>query len=197
MTRIAACGGVYSNPYALRAFIDDARARGAEQLWCLVAANLSLLRIGGGTAAAGGFPSIPAALLAAFALFFLLGFFLYATLFAAVGAAYDNEQDAQQMAGLVIALIVVPIMLANLVMSDPAGTASVILSLIPFFTPMLMLLRMALEPPPAWQILLSVALTGTTTFLLAIAGGRIYRTGLLLYGKRPTIREIARWMRAG
>ena len=163
-------------------------------IWCLVAANLTVLR---GGHAPSGFPAIPATLMAAFVLCFGLGYFLYSMLFAAVGAAYDNEQDAQQMAGIVIALIVVPVLLANVVMANPSGTASTVLSLVPFFTPMLMLLRIALEPPPVWQLLLSVVLTLGTTVLLAILGGRIYRTGLLLYGKRPTFGEIVKWMRAG
>lgn len=163
-------------------------------LWCLVAANLSVFHRG---QEAASMPAVPAPLLAAFALWFGLGFLLYSTLFAAVGAAYDNEQDAQQVAGLVIALIVVPILLANVVIADPGGTAATVLSLFPFFSPMLMLLRTALEPPPLWQILLAVGLTLGSTFLLAILGGRVYRTGLLLYGKRPTFGEISRWLLRG
>ena len=130
-----------------------------------------------------------------FFLLFLLGFFLFASIYAAVGSAFNNLQEAQQVAGVVVVLIVAPMMFLYSVINDPDSSVAVVTSLIPFLTPLLMLLRIAIKTPPLWQILLAYALTTGTVFLMVHVAARIYRTGILMYGKKPTIKELWRWLR--
>jgi ABC-2 type transport system permease protein len=82
-----------------------------------------------------------------------------------------------------------------MVLSSPDSTASVVLSMVPFWTPLLMFLRASALMPPAWQILGSIALTLATIVLFNWAAARVYRVGILMYGKRPTFPEILKWIR--
>lgn len=128
-------------------------------------------------------------------LFFILGFFLYSSFYAALGAAFNNLQEAQQTAAPLIFLLVVPVFLAPRLINDPDSTLSVVLSLVPIFSPLLMTLRLAIRMPPVWQVLLAEALTASCVVLMVWASARIYRVGILMYGKKPTFGELARWMR--
>ena len=126
----------------------------------------------------------------------MAGYFIYATLYAGIGAAVDQEADAGQISTPVTLLIVIPIMMISAIMSDPNSTTSVVLSLIPFFSPMLMLARIIITNGmlPMWQVLLSVILC-ILTFLGSLwVAAKIYRIGILVYGKKPTIAEIFRWL---
>jgi ABC-2 type transport system permease protein len=127
--------------------------------------------------------------------FFLCGYFLYASLYAAVGAMVSNEQEMQQVQMPVTFLIVGGFLCFPIVMQDPNSTLSVGLSLIPFFTPILMVLRIAMQTPPFWQIALSIAISLAVTAAVVYFAARIYRVGILMYGKRPSLVEVARWMR--
>ncbi len=138
---------------------------------------------------------IPAHVLAAVAVYFLLGYFLYASLYAAIGSAASNEQDAQQMQIPVTLPLVMSFIMFNLVLRDPNSTASVILSEIPFFAPIVMLLRISMQTPPLWQVALSIALLVGTSLGVVYFSARIYRVGILMYGKRPSVVEIFRWLR--
>ncbi len=138
---------------------------------------------------------LPASLLVYLVLYFLGGYFLYASLFAAIGSMVSSEQDAQQLQLPVTIPIILSIMLFNLVLRDPNSTTSVVLSLIPLFSPTLMLFRIALQTPPFWQIALSLVLLALTTAGTVYLSGRIYRVGILMYGKRPSLVEVARWLR--
>lgn len=140
-------------------------------------------------------PKVSMMTLSFFPLFFLLGYFLYATLYAAVGSICNSDEDAQQMAMLPVLLIVFSFVMFGPVMRNPEGTLSVVLSLIPFFAPILMFLRIAVETPPAWQIGAAVAIMLGTTVLMTWVVAKIYRVGILMYGKKPTIPELARWFR--
>jgi ABC-2 type transport system permease protein len=127
--------------------------------------------------------------------FFVLGFMLYAGLFAAVGATVNSEQEAQQAQMPVVLLLISSMMFAQNVMLQPDGTLARVLSLLPFSAPIVMPLRMTVAPVDTLDIglaLLSVALGAVGTVMIA---SRIYRTGLLMYGKRPSIREVFRWLR--
>jgi ABC-2 type transport system permease protein len=138
---------------------------------------------------------LPFALLA-YVLFFLLGgYLLYASLFSAVGAMVSNEQDMQQAQAPVTLLIIVPVLLFGLVMRSPNSTLAVLLSSIPFFSPILMPLRIALQTPPLWQIALSVVLLALTTLGVVHISGKIYRVGILMSGKRPSLVELSRWLK--
>jgi len=79
---------------------------------------------------------------------------------------------------------------------NPASTASVVISLIPIFTPMVMFMRICVQTPPMWQIVLSIVLTTGATWLIFRAAAKVFRIGILMYGKRPTIPEILRWARS-
>jgi ABC-2 type transport system permease protein len=139
-------------------------------------------------------PEIPPGLLAAMVGFFLLGYFLYGALYAAVGAAVNTQQEAQALAFPVLSPLILAVAFFPGVMSRPDGALAVTLTLIPFFAPILMFLRVTLLPPPAWQLALSVALTVLTIGLVVWGAARIYRVGILMYGKRPTLPEMLKWL---
>ncbi len=132
-----------------------------------------------------------------FVLCFFLGYFIYASVFAAVGAMCSTEEEAQQLQLPVVMVVLVPFLFLLPVLEDPGSTLAVTLSLIPLFSPILMFARLSIEPVPAWQLGASVVGMGLTLVLVAWAAGRIYRTGILMQGKRPTLPELWRWIRAG
>ncbi|MBL0169785.1 MAG: ABC transporter permease [Gemmatimonadaceae bacterium] len=127
--------------------------------------------------------------------FFVLGFMLYAGLFAGVGATVNSEQEAQQAQMPVVLLLVSSIMFAQNILLQPDSTLSRVLSMLPFSAPIVMPLRMTVAPVANSEIaiaLLSVALGAWAAVWLA---SRIYRVGLLMYGKRPSIGEVLRWVK--
>ncbi|MEX1256532.1 MAG: ABC transporter permease [Gemmatimonadota bacterium] len=130
-----------------------------------------------------------------FGISFLLGYFIYASLFAAVGAMCSNEQEAHQIQFPVVMLIVLPIATIAPVMDDPAAPFAIAASLFPFFSPILMFARVAAGATALWEPLLSIVLMTATLFATAWIAGRIYRVGILMQGKRPTIPELWRWIR--
>lgn len=134
-------------------------------------------------------------LLIAFVVFFLLGFLLYASVYAAIGAMVSNDQEAQQTQMPLTMVLVASIFLSFKVMAAPAALSSVILSLIPFFAPVLMVMRIAVATPPLWQVLLSMALCVATFLLLTKITAKIYRVGILMTGKRPNLPELLRWLK--
>ena len=138
-------------------------------------------------------PSVPVSLFVWFVIFFVGGFLLYASLFAAVGSAVEQQQDAQNLLYPVMIPLFLPVLFLALIIEDPNSVLSAALSLVPFFTPIVMPLRLAIADVPLWQSLLSVVLLGgafTATIWLA---ARIYRVGIFMYGKRPSLGEIAKW----
>ncbi len=142
-----------------------------------------------------GFPTISPGILGFFVLFFVLGYFLYSTLYAGIGAMVNSEQEAQQVMIPVSLLIVPPLLLMTYIITNPGSQAAVIMSLVPFFAPIIMLARIAVETPPVWQIGLSIVIMVLTTLGMIWIVGRIYRVGVLMYGKRPTLPEIIKWIR--
>jgi ABC-2 type transport system permease protein len=141
------------------------------------------------------FPKIPISLMIFFVIYFLLGYFLFATFYAMVGAMVSSEEDGQQMTMPITMTIVIPMALSTVVMRHPDSLSATILSLIPFFSPVLMFLRMAIQPPPWWQIALSLVLLISTILGAVWLAAKIYRVGMLMYGKRPTLPELAKWLR--
>jgi ABC-2 type transport system permease protein len=126
---------------------------------------------------------------------FLGGYFLYSALYAAVGAMCNTEEEAQQAQFPVIMLLVVPIMFLMPIIENPNSTTAVVASLVPFFAPVLMFARAATGAVPFWQIALALALLVASTLVVAWIAGRIYRVGILMQGKRPTLPELWRWVR--
>jgi ABC-2 type transport system permease protein len=130
-----------------------------------------------------------------FGVFFILGFLLYSALAAALGSAVNSEQEAQQFQFVIMMPLIVSVIFMTPVIQQPHSTLATVLSLIPFCAPLLMYTRILVETPPAWQIALSlVLLLGTIYAMLAICS-RVYRIGILMYGKRPTLPEILKWMK--
>ncbi|MEZ4702980.1 MAG: ABC transporter permease [Rhodothermales bacterium] len=130
-----------------------------------------------------------------FVLFFIGGYLLYASLFAAVSSVVEQQQDAQGLLTPIYALIIIPIMFIVFFVESPNSTLATVLSMIPFFSPILMVVRVAVTEVPFWQVGLSyVILMGT--FLGAMwLSSRIYRVGILMYGKKPRIKDLIRWVR--
>jgi ABC-2 type transport system permease protein len=154
---------------------------------------LAAAGMGGGSALSG--VHVPASLVVWASVFFFGGYFLYSSMFAAIGAACSNDQDAQQLQWIAMAPLVFCMLIYSVVLNDPSSNVSVGLSLVPFFAPVLMALRISLQTPPLWQIALSLALLFITTIGTIWASAKIYRVGILMYGKRPSIVEMFRWLR--
>ena len=141
-------------------------------------------------------PSISPGVLALLMLFFLLGFILYSALFAAVGSMVNTDQEAQQAQQPFMLLLVATVILIQPVLLNPTTKLAVGSSIFPFSAPILMPVRLSLMSVPWWQLAASLASMLVMIVLAIWLASRIYRVGLLMYGKRPTIREVARWVRS-
>ncbi len=133
---------------------------------------------------------IPAASAALLFLYFLLGYLFYAAIFVAAGSPVSTEQEAQQITSYLVMVLVIPIALAFVVMQSPNSTLVKVLSLIPFLTPSMMALRIPLQMPPAGEIVLSLLVLALSALAAIWGAGKIFRATILLYGKRPGLREL-------
>ncbi|WP_430810661.1 MULTISPECIES: ABC transporter permease [unclassified Carboxylicivirga] len=129
-----------------------------------------------------------------FIFYFLGGYLLYASLFAALGAALDNEADSQQFVMPVMMPLILSIYVAMAAFRNPAGDLAFWFSMIPFTSPVVMMARIPFEPP-VWQMALSMTLLVATFVFTTWFAGRIYRTGILMYGKKVTYKELWKWFR--
>jgi ABC-2 type transport system permease protein len=165
-------------------------------LWSLLGLALSAPAVLGAIGISGmELPKIPMQLLVFFVVYFVLGYLLFGTLYAGIGAAFDTEQDAQNFQGVITMFLVIPLVLIVQIMNQPDGVLSIVLSLIPFFTPILMFLRMTLTQVPVIQIAASVVLMAATIVFMAWIVGKVYRVGILMHGSKPKIKDLARWVR--
>ncbi|HEX3570058.1 MAG TPA: ABC transporter permease [Acidobacteriaceae bacterium] len=129
-----------------------------------------------------------------FFVYFILGYLLYSSIAAALGAITNSEQELQQMnMFLVLPLLSCFVLLGTLV-STPDNTLARVLALVPLFTPLLMYFRVSVGHPALWEIVLSLVLTSATICGIILVTSRIYRIGVLMYGKRPNMAEIRRWI---
>jgi len=142
------------------------------------------------------FYNLPLAnLVIAFLLFFISGYLLYSSLYAAIGAAVDNETDTQQfMLPILMPLILAVYVGMFTVIEDPHGTVSTIFSFIPFTSPVVMLMRIPFGVP-IWQQIVSLLLLIGTFLLTVWFAAKIYRVGILMYGKKPTYKELIKWIK--
>jgi ABC-2 type transport system permease protein len=129
--------------------------------------------------------------------YFVTGYLLYSGVFAAAGALVTSEQDVQQVLIPALMPIILPILVLPAAMQTPDAPWVVAMSLFPFFSPILMPMRIAASHVPLWQSALAVVLLLAATLVLAWAAGRIYRVGILMKGKRPNLPELVRWLRHG
>ena len=139
--------------------------------------------------------SISPMLLVYLVVFFLAGYFLYSALYAAAGAIVSNDEESRQVQMPITLMILCSFMLFNVILNDPNSTLSVVLSMTPFLSPILMTLRVAMQTPPLWQIVLALAFSIATTVYVVRLSAKIYRVGILMYGKRPSLKELRRWLR--
>lgn len=156
-----------------------------------------LLKVPVETMQAMPIPSIPTDLLIVFLTYFGLGFLLFGALFAAVGSMVNSTQEAQQAISGVIMVIMVGFFGVFAVIKDPSGGLGTTLSLIPFTAPFVMPVRWSMSSVPLPQLALSLVIMVASLLGVVWVAGRIYRTGILMYGKKPTLREVFRWVRAG
>jgi len=140
-------------------------------------------------------PGISAELLAIAGLYFLLGYVLYSSLFAVVGAACNTDTEAQQAQQPVMMLLVAALIVSFSALSDPGGQMAVTTSLVPFSAPIIMPVRVATSDVSTSQLAMSLAILAGTCLAVVWISARIYRIGILMYGKRPSMKELWRWAR--
>lgn len=160
-------------------------------IWVVAGAVLS-----GGVAAGAAlrsFISITAVVF--FAVFFVLGFALYSTMYATIGALVNSQQEGQQLQQLVALPLALSVILIFSVIQSPNSATAVAVSIFPLTAPLMMFARIALGTPPWWQVALCIALLLATIAGVVLICGRIYRVGILMYGKRPTLPEIMKWLK--
>lgn len=133
-------------------------------------------------------------ILAYFVVYFVGGFLLYASLFAAFGSAVDQASDASQFTTPVVMIIVVALYAAIACMENPDGDIAFWCSMIPFTSPMVMMVRLPFDVP-LWQSLLSIGILFASAIALTALSARIYRTGILLYGRKNSIKDLIKWLK--
>jgi ABC-2 type transport system permease protein len=163
-------------------------------VWSLSLFAVSLT-MAGPLAGALSMPEITPLMLVSFVLFFLLGFFFYASLYAAIGAAVNTVQEAQNLVWPVMMPIILGMVFFTAVLEAPDGALSVTLSMIPGISPLIMFLRIVVLTPPWWQIALSIGLLALAILGVLWVSARVYRVGILMYGKKPTFPELMKWVR--
>lgn len=127
-------------------------------------------------------------------LFLIGGFMLYSAIYAAIGSAVDNIQDAGQLQSIIVVPIIFGIIFGMMAASDPTSSLSLWTSMIPFTSPMVMMARIPFGIP-MWQIAVSLVILYMSFFCTVWLAGKIYRVGIFMYGKKPTLKELIRWMR--
>lgn len=136
-----------------------------------------------------------ATLLFSFIIYFIGGYFLYSSFYAAIGAAVDNETDSQQFLLPIIMPLILGVYIGFFtVMNNPHGTVATVFSIIPLTSPIVMLMRIPFGVP-WWQLALSIIVLFGTFFLVVWFASKIYRVGILMYGKKPTWKELYRWLK--
>lgn len=140
-------------------------------------------------------PHLPPFFFVYFLLFFVLGYFMYSALYVLVGSMVTTAQEGGQMAMPVIFLLMAGLYLAFPVIRAPNSSFAFWVSMVPFFAPITMMVRIVSQTPPFWQIALSLVIGFSTVVGLLWLASRIYRIGMLMYGKKATIPEVARWIR--
>ncbi len=136
--------------------------------------------------------SFPVDMMVVFVIFFLVSYFLLASLMAGIGAIVGSEQESRQFASLLSLILVIPFFFLTTFINDPNSPLALALTFIPFTAPMTILLRMGFGSVPIWQLALSLAILLLTSFFVIWASARVFRWGLLLYGKRIGFREVLR-----
>jgi ABC-2 type transport system permease protein len=136
-----------------------------------------------------------ATILTSFVIYFIGGYFLYSSFYASIGAAVDNETDSQQFLLPIIMPLVLGVYIGFFtVINDPHGTIATVFSMIPLTSPIVMLLRIPFGVP-WWQLAISITILFATFFFVVLFASKIYRVGILMYGKKPTWKELYKWLK--
>ncbi|MGD8535055.1 MAG: ABC transporter permease [Candidatus Aminicenantes bacterium] len=138
---------------------------------------------------------IPTYIFVYFVVFFILGYFLYATFYAAVGSMVNSEKEAQQLVMPITMFLILPLLLLIFVIRSPDSALSVFLSMFPLFAPIIMMLRVSVLLPPFIQIGGAIILLILAVLVMAWLAAKIFRVGILMYGKPPKFAEVVRWLR--
>jgi len=149
----------------------------------------------GATGTGPGLPPLAFDVVVIVVVYFILGFFFYASMYAAVGAMVSSEQDTQQVQTPVTMVMVIGVLCLQLVSNDPRGSTSAIMTMVPFWSSMLMPMRYVLGGATLGEVAISLGILVASTVLIARAAAKIYRVGVLMYGKRPDVKELIRWLR--
>ena len=129
-------------------------------------------------------------------IYFFSGYFFFASIYATLGTLFDNEQDAQQTMGIVSIIAMVPLIGSFYFMNNPEALITKVLSFVPPMTPFMMILRISSGAAETWEIVATTVLMILSVWGMMVLAGKIFRTALLMYGKRATLPEIWRWIRA-
>lgn len=156
-------------------------------IWASIGLGLSL-KFGSNVFSTGHLPLLM--------IYFVLGYLMYAAIFVAAGSPVTTEQEAQQITSYVSLTLVFPIVLAVPAMQNPDSLMIKVLTFVPFMTPAFMLLRISIQMPQPWEIYSTIALLLASTLFCMWAAGKIFRIAILVYGKRPSIGELVRWLRS-
>lgn len=143
-----------------------------------------------------GVSLVDSAMVILFLIYFILGYLWWAALFMAIGSLFDSEQDAQQAVGFISMLAVIPIMLWTVVIESPNSTLVNVLSYIPIFTPYFMIMKLAVSGASPLQVGITLIIMIVAVYYTMRMAGKVFRTAILLYGKRITLPEIFRWIRS-
>ena len=158
-------------------------------IWMIAAGALTV------SAGAMSGVSLSAAQIIFFLVYFALGYILYSSVAAALGAMTNSEQELQQLNMFLMVPLFFSMLMLVPVVTNPNSMLSRIVSQIPFCAPLLMELRISISMPQPWELALSIALILVTTYAVLWISSRIYRVGILMYGKKPNIPEILRWLK--
>ncbi len=154
-----------------------------------------LIAQGGASELLGSLPNISPLMILLFLLYFIVGYFIYASIFALIGSMVTTTQEGGQFAFPPIMIMLIGFYFCFAVIRDPNSDLSFWVSIAPLFAPLTMPVRILAEMPPFWQIALSIGLNVLTIAFLVWLASRVYRIGMLMYGKRATIPEVWKWIR--
>jgi ABC-2 type transport system permease protein len=172
----------------------------AGKIFGLAAVGIVLVVAWGGTAmsvaiARGLMAVMPPILMVYFVIYFILGFLLISSFLAAIGSACNTMKEAQTLMGPITMLLVIPLVIWFYIAQYPDGVLAVSLSFIPPITPTIMILRLVANPDTArWQIVATILLLAASVPVVMWASAKVFRTGILMYGKPPSLRELFRWL---
>jgi len=164
-------------------------------IWLTAAVLLSASSFASNLGGQGIHVALTAAQIVYFFVYFILGYAFYSSIAAALGAMTNSEQELQQLNMFLVLPLVVCFITLKSVLIYPDSTMARVLALFPPFTPLLMYLRVSLGHPSHWEIITSIALISASIYAIVWVSSRIYRVGVLMYGKRPTLPELLRWLK--